>query len=79
MVAHYRAGSSFASFMFSEHPGALYIFEPGSVYHVAWTGTGQSLAKDEMRTQNFLQRVCGIPDLSDLPNLLNLKLSQAAV
>ena len=57
MVAHYRAGSTFASVMFSEYPGAVYVFEPASNFHLVWTGVNMSLANEEDRCAVFLERV----------------------
>ena len=57
VVAHYRAGSTFASVMFSEYPGALYVFEPASSYHLMWQGVNKSLANEVDRSKAFLERV----------------------
>jgi len=57
VVAHYRAGSTFASVMFSEYPGALYVFEPASSYHLVWQGVDKSLANEEDRSKAFLERI----------------------
>ena len=59
--------------MFSEYPGAVYVFEPASNFHLVWTGVNMSLANEEDRSRVFLERVshwwiCSLSAQS--PNLL---------
>ncbi|XP_067941897.1 uncharacterized protein [Watersipora subatra] len=72
LVSHYRAGSTFSSLMFSEHPDSLYIFEPASVYHLVWNGVNNSLAHESARTKDFLEHVYPLwfeCEASDLPGV----------
>ena len=69
IIAHYRGGSTFASLMFSEHPDALYVFEPASIFGIVWKGVNNSLARESDRSATFLERVswCHIGRHCDIP------------